>query len=156
MLAGGDPYQLEVADTTAIRLDRETFWLVPGAYGACLTWGVPGLRHHTVYPATCNATGNIDAYGLTLASAELGAPFTLVGLVPNNSRVSLTASDGTKERVRVVNNIFLWHGPRPASITLNTPSVHKTIPLAGVPGSRARNASAPHPPVSAARRSFGR
>jgi hypothetical protein len=131
MIAGGDPMQLHLAATVAATVDGQTVWVIPGASGACVTWAQHAVGGHSFYPAACDATAHVLADGLMgLASAELGAPTTVVGLAPNGSRaVTVTTTDGAIHSVPITHNIFVWHGPRPTSITLTTPTTKTTLHL---------------------------
>jgi hypothetical protein len=131
MIAGGDPMQLHLAATVAVNADGQTVWVIPGAAGACVTWAQHGVGRHTFYPAACAATGQVLAGGLTgSAAAEYGDPMTVVGLAPNGSRgVTVTATNGAKTNVPIVDNVFRWHGARPASITISTPTGKTTRPF---------------------------
>jgi len=134
MVAGGNPYQLDLAATHGFIVSGQPVWVIPGATGGCITNTAIGATGHTFYPAGCGQTANLEAgtlvgaagpgqISLAHTTAEANAIFTLVGLAPdaNGNTVTALEPDGTELALPVIDNIYVWKGPGsmlPDSVTV--------------------------------------
>jgi hypothetical protein len=126
LIAGNDPYQLDVAAAQEVSVSGMTVWAVPGASGACLTWTAESTRGNAWYPAVCAATARVDAgllWGVAghRATPTAAASYVLVGLAPdaNGGSLAAIASSGEAVSLPVVDNVYVWSAsPLPASLTV--------------------------------------
>jgi hypothetical protein len=88
--------ELDAADARSVQIPNEgPGWFIPGATGACLQYD-GGMA--------CGPTTNVDAGHLGLV---LGGPTeTMVGMVPDGTKVSISLGDGSVESLPVNDNTF--------------------------------------------------
>ncbi|HEY1833851.1 MAG TPA: hypothetical protein VGG08_05390 [Solirubrobacteraceae bacterium] len=112
-------YELEPDHAAFVEVDASTHvWIIPGHNGMCVA--VPAF-HGISVASSCGPASSVNADGLIMVRRPSSGP-VIYGVVPDGASVTVIDKDGSSVQVPAKNNVFVYVGGNPGSVSIRAAS----------------------------------